>query len=386
MASLSVFGKTILFLSCLSCALLLAIAGCKTPPSAPNAPPPPSVQTAPAAPPVAAEFIGNAACQPCHAAEFREHSLSRHALTFRPATRAALGQLAPRPGKIPDSQCVIEEVNGGYRVRVPSQKGGGETLQYALGSGKTGMTFISVMNANTVFEMRGSYFPHSRTWYRTPGQKGLYPDDLGADQVDEIAQKCIGCHVVTADPVKLAPEPKFYGVGCESCHGAGSRHVAAMQTGQKLSEMETLGTVGATRLNNLCGKCHRTAQDVALLKPNPAHTARFQPYGLMKSRCFQESKDTLSCLNCHNPHANASTDKQRYEKACLSCHGNTIAPSKTQGAGKPCPVNPRTGCIPCHMPKREVLPTSDVSTMMADHDIRIFRSKPLPGESMTLTQ
>ncbi len=378
MASLSLSGKTILLFLCLSCGLLLAMTGCGKSSLTPNpASAPVSVQTVPlSAPPIAAEFVGNAACKSCHANEFREHSMSRHALTFRPATRAALGNLAPRPGKIPDSQCIVEEVNGGYRVRVPSQKENGEMLQFALGSGKTGMTFISVMNSNTVFEMRGSYFPHNRTWYLTPGQKGLYPDDLGADHVDDVAQKCIQCHAVTIDPVKLAPEAKFYGVGCEACHGAGSRHIAAMQTGQKSSEMEKLGTMGAKQLNTLCGKCHRTEKEIALLKPSPAHTARSQPYGLMKSRCFQESRDTLSCLTCHKPHSNASTGKQTYEKACLSCHDNTASKTKEPIVGKPCPVNPRTGCIPCHMPKREVLPTSDVNTMMADHDIRIFRSDP----------
>jgi hypothetical protein len=383
MTSLSPSGKTILLLLCLSCGLLLVIAGCRTPPQSASVPAPPVVQsTAPVTPtvaPAAAEFVGNAACRSCHANEFREHSVSRHALTLRPATRAALGKLAPRAGKLPDSQCVIEEVNGGFRVRVPNQKENAEMLQFALGSGKTGMTFISVMNPYTIFEMRGSYFPHSRTWYLTPGQKGIFPDDLGVDHINDVAQKCIQCHAVTTDPIRLTPEPKFYGVGCESCHGAGSRHIAAMQTGQKPSEMEKLGTVGATRLNELCGKCHRTAAEVDKLKPSPAHTARFQPYGLMKSRCFQESNDTLSCLTCHQPHTNVSSNRLTYEKACLSCHDNSASASNTQKqvvTGKACPVNPRTGCIPCHMPKREVLPTSDVDTMMADHDIRVFRSKP----------
>jgi len=119
-------------------------------------------------------------------------------------------------------------------------------------------------------------------------------------------------------------------------------------------------------------------QEVDLLKPSPAHTARFQPYGLMKSRCFQASKDTLSCLTCHKPHSNVSSNKETYEKACLSCHDTSGSTSKTQGqaAVKACPVNPKSGCISCHMPKRGVLPTSDVDTMMADHHIRIFPSKP----------
>ena len=48
---------------------------------------------------------------------------------------------------------------------------GAETLQYGLGSGKTGITFVSIADKTTLFEMRASYFPKIRQWYVTPGQK-----------------------------------------------------------------------------------------------------------------------------------------------------------------------------------------------------------------------
>jgi predicted CXXCH cytochrome family protein len=94
----------------------------------------------------------------------------------------------------------------------------------------------------------------------------------------------------------------------------------------------------------------------------------------MRSRCFLESGDRLSCQTCHDPHSNASTDKKQYEKICLSCHSPARAAtaSKGVGLGKACPVNPHSGCIPCHMPKREVTPDAPIA--MADHFIRIHRS------------
>jgi hypothetical protein len=408
-SSLSRSGVWLLCLLLFSGVALLGVAGCKT--SAPSPPPAvPSVTSSVPVTPIAAapEFVGNDACRACHAEEFRNHVATRHQMTLRPATRAALGKLAPpNSSKLPDSRCVVEAVEDGYRVRVPEQPENAEKLHFVLGSGKTGMTFISVMNSRTVFEMRGSYFPRSRTWYLTPGQRGVYPDDLGVDHVDDVAEKCIGCHVVTTDPVNLTPDPKFFGVGCESCHGAGSVHVAAMQAGEKTSHMENWGNVGATKLNEMCGKCHRTAEEVSKLKPNPAHTARFQPYGLMKSACFLKSGDTLSCLSCHDPHKDASTDARAYEQKCLSCHaGNRKqgTEDRKQGTGnrgqinsndpmtqrpndlKPCPVNPKSGCIPCHMPKRRVLPTSDVGTMMSDHHIRVFRPDELKALRQTLRE
>jgi hypothetical protein len=103
-------------------------------------------------------------------------------------------------------------------------------------------------------------------------------------------------------------------------------------------------------------------------------TQRFQPYGLMKSRCFKESHDTLSCLTCHNPHADASADPATYVSACLRCHPSSASASaRASGSatGKPCPVNPRAGCIRCHMPSREVAP--DLPVRMADHFITVHR-------------
>lgn len=67
---------------------------------------------------------------------------------------------------------------------------------------------------------------------------------------------CIPCHVVGFDrrggPSSLFGLEKFYNVGCESCHGAGSAHVknpkVQMDYGKIVPE-------------NVCAECHRAAED-----------------------------------------------------------------------------------------------------------------------------
>src|SRR5262249_23559128 len=54
------------------------------------------------------EYAGSEACAPCHAAESQGFRETNHALTMRPMTPAALTTLAPPPGPLPDTGCVLE--------------------------------------------------------------------------------------------------------------------------------------------------------------------------------------------------------------------------------------------------------------------------------------
>lgn len=413
--------------------LLLCVAGCvrgaspqreqaggsaKTS-SAPQAVPPLSSA------PVAQGFVGNMACAPCHAQAFRDHQHSRHAVTLHLASRADLGRLAPRPAPLPGGKARVEQApdGDGYKVVIPATGRAGP-LQYVLGSGKSGMTYVTLMGSH-LFEMRASYFPGEGKWKVTPGQEaGVGGAAMGADHSGEEARQCIACHAVTLPDNSNTPEKRFFGVGCESCHGAGGRHVAAMQTGAGSAgdiRMARLGQWDARRLNELCGKCHRNADAVDAspdATPDLSVTSRFQPYALMLSRCFKESGSRLSCAACHNPHQNTSRNQQVYEAVCLNCHTGkqvvgtepetgkqaasllkvgktTREPSETEtkqdvagtkhmapphaaasarvSVPKVCPVNARTGCIGCHMPRKQVMSTALIGTTAPDHFIRVRR-------------
>jgi hypothetical protein len=269
-------------------------------------------------------------------------------------------------------------------------------IDYAIGSGKSGMTFVSVEGEKAIRELRMSYFPRRRRWEVTPGQRAPGSNPLGHVLEGTLAQRCFACHATVLPETRLVPEERFMGVGCEGCHGPMQPHVTAARAGHPKrtatlpsggtgsqgtrsrhrsegaggpvsgragGEVERMGTWGATRLNRFCGECHRAEGDIDPLdEVSLSQTQRFQPYGLMKSACFQQSGDRLSCLSCHNPHRDADRDPAVYERACRSCHDT--------GSSR-CPVNPRDGCVGCHMPQREV--TRGVT--MADHWIRVFRDE-----------
>ncbi len=355
--------------------LLYVLAGCVTSRKPRAAPPAPLTARS--------DYAGSQACAGCHAEESSGFGQTNHALTLHPMTRSALGPKAPPAGPLPGTGCVLEAAGDGYVVRVPST-GEQEILDYALGSGKTGMTYISIENKTTLIEMRRSYFPRLGRWLVTPGQEGQEkdPNHIGHDDGNE--RICIQCHAVTIPADSLRTDPKFMGVGCEACHGPGAAHVASLSVGKLDSSMEKLNGANGERINMLCGRCHRTVEDVLAKPVFDQKTDRFPVYGLASSRCFQASGAQLTCITCHDPHRNARTDPHYYVAICISCHSsshsNPTVPASSGSAketpavrGRVCPVNPRSGCIECHMPRHRVFTDTSIPTAMADHRIRVHK-------------
>ncbi len=349
--------------ACASLLLLLLAAGCGGPKA--------SVPTPRTSSPPAEEavYVGNAACAECHRAEFDPHHASRHALTLRRADRQSLGPLAPPTGPIPNTPYEIAAADGALHFVRNDPNEGRAPIQYAFGSGKTVMTYVGEIGANRLTEFAMSYSPGSKVWYITPGQERLTGVKLG--DVNELgrARRCMLCHAVKVQPTSAEPPPGFEGVGCESCHGPGGAHIAAVRTPNATDiKMERIRSWGASRINALCARCHRSVDDLSPGALEANSTARFQPYGLEMSPCFKKSGDRLSCLTCHNPHTNVSTDTRAYERACLSCHSATASPP-----GKVCPVNARTKCIGCHMPREQVFAGANIPISMPDHMIWAYR-------------
>ena len=197
---------------------------------------------------------------------------------------------------------------------------------------------------------------------------------------------CLECHTITVPAGSLKTERRFFGVGCETCHGPGSAHIAAAKAKSKDLAIEDLGKLSPREQNERCGKCHRAFDGIGHGGIEVTMTNRFQAYGLMQSPCFEKSGETISCMTCHDPHSNVDTNRRNYDLVCMNCHspGAPSAPPEvpSERAKHVCPVKPNAACTTCHMPERPVFPKSNISTDMADHLIWAYgkQSKPKDGK------
>ncbi len=214
-------------------------------------------------------------------------------------------------------------------------------IAWAFGLGHKGQTYI--------YERDGGFYESHLSFYKslqaldlTTGHDASNPDDLKSAMgrwldADE-ARRCFGCHTTASnvgghfDTSHLTP-----GVQCESCHGPGANHVAAMKSGKieagraAIFNPKKLDPVASV---DFCGACHRTWTDVILgdKKLRSVMNVRFQPYRLEDSKCWRNSQGDarLACVACHNPHEQLNQDASSYDAKCLTCHSSAGTAGKSE--------------------------------------------------------
>lgn len=299
----------------------------------------------------AGDFVGAAQCSKCHPAEFAKQSDSHHAKALSPILQSPI---APKL-----LGHTVQEKNGLKFDYSPTLKGiqviveragqsASATLEWAFGAGVRGITPVGSID--------GQYFEHRVSWYTVGDRAGLTmghsanaPADvrtaLGRKQAADVIAGCFDCHA-TDSKVDMRP-----GIECERCHGPGAAHVQAPSA----RNIQDPGRLSSRDLVQFCGQCHRLPPS----EVDERESTRFAPIGLIASRCFQRS-NKLSCVTCHDPHANVNQNVSYYVAKCVACHANP----------KPalnCRRTTGDNCLTCHMPKTNTAPY----LMFTDHHIRV---------------
>jgi tetratricopeptide (TPR) repeat protein len=334
-------------------------------------------------------YVGQAKCGECHRPILKATLATRHARTLDRGQDLLKFPLPEHPLKDPDNPEVLHSFErSGGRLKVQTRVGSRmfhAIVDYALGASDRYMSLVGRDHQGQVRTLRMSYFKNSEEsgWCRSKFQ---FPhpahdeDYLGVlpVSVDE-ANECLTCHTTTARSVREGhgPESGDRGIGCERCHGPGGLHITAINSRFPDPMIASPARSAPGQINQLCGTCH-SQHFIAMPESfsDPAW-ARFPGSSLPWSRCSTESRGTLNCVTCHDPHRNAETSPSYYDQKCLTCHAqatrarSSSSEVRATASTATCPVNPSRECVRCHMPR---VRNDDLHTRFTDHYIRIDRS------------
>ena len=336
-------------------------------------------------------YAGSASCAGCHKAIYESHKHTAHFKTSAVADDSTvMGSFDPGKNSFTynngSSVTMEKRADGFYQVAyingVEKKK---QRFDIVIGSGTKGQSYAAWVNDNLV-QLPVTFFTSVHQWSNSPG----YPNKIAFNR--PITSRCLECHATyartTSSPDK---EPEAFertqlilGVDCERCHGPAAQHV----TFHTKNPAETKGKFildpfSFTRQQSLdlCRLCHGgrlqktrpsftftsgdALADFFKVDNTPGNTDNIDVHGnqyglLAASKCFRMSS-TLTCITCHDPHANEKGRVAVYSSRCTGCHNDKKPDAHVCKMTAKIGAGINNDCISCHMPEQ---PSMAISVLL----------------------
>ena len=391
----------------------------------------------PPSPPGAAaqtNFVGSRICSGCHQAEAMLWQTSQHRHAMDHATKqsvrgdfndATYDYAGTRSRFFRKDQKFFVETDG------PDGKLATFEVKYTFGVDPLQQYLIEfpdgrIQALSIAWDTRPKDQGGQRWFHLYPNDAITHDDPLHWTKLNQNWNfMCAECHSTGVHKNYDAAQNRFassfseISVGCEACHGAGSRHVEWAKSGNKTGD-PTMGLVvrfdertgvswsddPATSMPRrsappstlrkeveTCGLCHsRRALLFEDWKPGQwlSETHRIALLDRQRSEADGQMRDDeetynyvpfklskmfargVTCSDCHDPHA--ATLKAPLDAVCTQCHAPTRY--ETVAHRHHAEVTPSLTCASCHMPVRGYM----VVDRRHDHGFRI----PRPDQSIEL--
>jgi predicted CXXCH cytochrome family protein len=320
-------------------------------------------------------FLGRAVCAGCH----RDIAMTQFRTNMARAWQGVTTPQLPAnyserhaEGPAPAIEYAFARTgrNLQYRVQMPGQPPLDFPVEATIGGERHGISFLARVTALEGLPLPRPALVEARYFHYAqqnrlalelgfPEEKpSTYEAALGRVLTPLLEKRCLACHGAPRNHGTRVES----GIDCESCHGPGQRHLAALA-----SHSRDLGILNPKKLPvaermRPCSQCH--AGSGVVEDPMPYDTLiSNQVTALQNSECWRQSAGKVTCTDCHDPHRDVPplVLTAKTEEVCLRCHNGTV----TNHAAL-CPVNRIKGCIGCHMPDQ-----TRGAFVMADHWIRV---------------
>ena len=370
-----------------------------------------------------ATFIGSSACQNCHEAEFQGWVGSHHELAMQIADAdTVLGDFDDASFDYFGTNTRFFTRDDGFYVRTADASGEDRDFRIAYTFG------VEPLQQYLIEFPGGRLQTLAYTWDTRSKSDGgqrwfhMFPDEYIAPD-DELhwtglAQNwnymCAECHSTNLKMGYDAASGTFnttyseISVGCESCHGPGSKHLEQANANPDnaphgfdvdlddlgraawIMDLETgIAKRSEARMQpqqqpEACGRCHSRrgiiAPDYEYGEPL-AHTHmpallaedlyfadgqildEVYVYGsFLQSKMYQAG---VTCSDCHNPHSAELRTGANPNDVCAQCH----LPTKFADTEHAAHTVEQAGCVDCHMTTRTYMVVDD----RRDHSFRVPR-------------
>lgn len=328
------------------------------------------------------EYVGSQACAACHPGEFDSYLRTAHSRSFskvdpqlEPADvvfhHAASGRTysVRRVGSdlVHTESWAVDSSKPPHVAEFP--------VKYLIGSGRHTRSYL-IEDDGFLAESPVTWYTSKQSWDMSPGYDR--PRHRGFERAADMG--CLICHVGRVEQTaNSSSRPKIVelAIGCERCHGPGSKHVAERTRVRDVALAGDPTIVHPARLTrelaeSVCAECHlrgdatvtRTGQDLAAFRPGkPLHDFRIDYHlraenvgmkvvghvdQMRLSRCYQSSTK-LTCTTCHDPHAapDEAVKVSYFRDRCLECHSKSCKLDETVRRRK----TADDSCVFCHMPQ-----------------------------------
>lgn len=317
----------------------------------------------------AAHYVGSQSCQKCHASIYARWK------------KTPMANIVRDPKVHPDA--VIPDL--------------GTNTVASFTMNQVAFVYGSLWKQRYFTKIGDEYFPLPAQWEIASHKWSKYAVPKGADwwapyyPPDNMKRPtgptCDGCHSVAYNiRTKKVVE---WNVGCERCHGPGSRHVADPSRGNILNP----GRLNSIASSDTCIQCHSQGrplinpiegqyydwpvgydvglklqdfwklEDHTLAESNfyyfadgTAHKNRMQGNDFVQSVMYRRG---ITCSTCHDAHGteNYAQLREPANKLCLECHAplSLYGPrtATLEGHTHHKAGSPGSQCVACHMPKIE---------------------------------